>query len=315
VELYALPEATADACARVLIEYFLRYGLPRRVISDNGVQFVSSVMRQCMTVLGVKQNFVPLYHPEANPAERKNRDLKVQLAQLVQNEHSSWPTKLPLIRYAMNSAVCRSTGVTPAYLTFGREMRSPTETCHDLRAILDKENFVSQITPYLQQFISSLTGIRERVEAQQDKTKENTDLSRRPGHSYSVGDKVLLTSHVLSKGAKALTSKFVPKRDGPYVIIKKVSPTTYCIAHINQPSENLGKYHTRDLTPFIEENHDKTPPSPVIPKRRRGRPKHGTATEPVQERGRSPELEGEHIVNHRPPVRISRGQLPRRYVD
>ncbi|XP_060810231.1 uncharacterized protein LOC132904321 [Amyelois transitella] len=41
------------------------------------------------------ENLIPLYHPEANPAERKNRDLKVQLAMLVKNEHRSWPQFLP----------------------------------------------------------------------------------------------------------------------------------------------------------------------------------------------------------------------------
>ena len=42
-ELFRLEEATAEACAKILIEeIFLRYGLPRRVKSDNGVQFVSA---------------------------------------------------------------------------------------------------------------------------------------------------------------------------------------------------------------------------------------------------------------------------------
>ncbi|KAJ0170024.1 hypothetical protein K1T71_014630 [Dendrolimus kikuchii] len=97
-ELYALQDATAEACARILIEeYFMRFGLPRRIISDNGVQFVSAVMRKCMLVMDIKQNFVPLYHPEANPAERKNRDLKAMLAYLVESNHASWPKMLPLI--------------------------------------------------------------------------------------------------------------------------------------------------------------------------------------------------------------------------
>ncbi|KAG6438941.1 hypothetical protein O3G_MSEX000349, partial [Manduca sexta] len=105
VELFALKEATAEICASVLIsEYFLRYGFPRRVISDNGVQFISATMQQCMFILGIKQNLIPLYHPEANPAERKNRDLRTQLSILVRNEHRRWPEFLPSIRFAMNSA-------------------------------------------------------------------------------------------------------------------------------------------------------------------------------------------------------------------
>lgn len=326
-ELYALKDATADACARILMEeYFMRFGLPRRVISDNGVQFVSAVMRQCMSVLGIKQSLVPLYHPEANPAERKNRDLKQMLAQLVEEDHTSWPTKLSLIRFALNGAKCRTTGITPAYLTFAREMRSPTEVTHDIRAILDKNNFVPQITPYLRKFIDSLSAIRERVEIQQDKTKEYADQSRRPAENFQVGNLVLLKSHVLSSALKNITAKFAPRRDGPYKIVEKVSPTTYTLSHVSQPSEILGKYHIQDLTPY-KFRDDTSPPRPVIPKRKRGRPAvegkilvqdpETTNRVLVPERGRSPGLEGEYIVNQTPklPSRTSRGRMPARFLD
>ncbi|XP_063361755.1 uncharacterized protein LOC134650752 [Cydia amplana] len=325
-ELYALKDATAEACAVILVEeYFMRFGLPRRVISDNGVQFVSAVMRQCMAALGIKQNLAPLYHPEANPAERKNRDMKAMLAQLVEEDHTSWPRKLPVIRFALNSARCRTTGKSPAYLTFGREMRSPTEVIHDLRAILDKDNFVPQITPYLRSFLNSLSGIRERVEVQQDKAKQYADASRRPSDEFEVGDLVLLKSHLLSNTSKDVTAKFLPRRDGPYVITEKVSPTTYTIASTDQPDISLGRYHTQDLTRY--QGNDGDIPRPVVPKRNRGRPAKADRNDRVlvQERGRSPGLEGEHIANRvndtngqssiKLPARASRGQLPARYTE
>ncbi|GFT75750.1 uncharacterized protein TNCV_3125451 [Trichonephila clavipes] len=46
VELFALPNAPAKECAITLIEeVLLRYGIPRRLISDYGTQFVSAVMQ------------------------------------------------------------------------------------------------------------------------------------------------------------------------------------------------------------------------------------------------------------------------------
>lgn len=300
-ELYALKDATSEACARTLIEeYFLRYGLPRRIVSDNGVQFVSAVMQQCMFVLGIGQELLPLYHPSANPAERKNRDLKFHLSRLVESEHSSWPQHLPAIRFAMNSAVCGTTGVTPAYLTFARELRSPVEMHHDIRSVLSKDNFVPQITPYLKRFVNSFIAVRERVEAQQDRRKECADKSTRPGEVFEVGDQVLLKSHVLSNAAKNITSKFVPKRDGPYVVVKRVSPTAYLIGNLDSSEEVLGKFHISELTRF--HSRDITPPRPVVQKRQRGRPrKHvcpvcSVSFVRVHERGRSHDLEGECIA-------------------
>ncbi|KAF8789997.1 Retrovirus-related Pol polyprotein like [Argiope bruennichi] len=77
VELFALEEATSVNCAKTLVEeVFVRYGLPRRLISDNGSQFVSAVMQQTCNFLGIKQDLIPVYHPQYNPSERKNRDKK-----------------------------------------------------------------------------------------------------------------------------------------------------------------------------------------------------------------------------------------------
>ncbi|GFX98895.1 pro-Pol polyprotein [Trichonephila clavipes] len=72
VELFPLKQATAKECAMTLLnEVFLRYGVPRRLISDNGTQFVSAVMQQLCFVLDINQSLIPVYHPQANPVERK----------------------------------------------------------------------------------------------------------------------------------------------------------------------------------------------------------------------------------------------------
>ncbi|XP_073966120.1 uncharacterized protein [Choristoneura fumiferana] len=225
-------------------------------------------MQKAMYTLGVQQNLIPLYHAEANPAERKNRDLKGQLAIIVEGNHNNWPSALPAIRFAMNTAVTQSTGKSPAYLAFGREMRSPVEAKHDLRAIIEAENFVPQITPYLLKLSDDLVDARERITQQQDRRKAYADQKRRPHDEYNVGDKVLLKSHVLSNSSKGITSKFAPRRDGPYTISKVVSPTTYVLSNDN---ETIGKYHAVDLTRYHQRSGDE-PAGPVMPQRKRGRP-------------------------------------------
>lgn len=101
----------------------LRYGTPRRVISDNGTQFVSEVMQYVAQMLGFTQNLTPLYHPEANPVERRNRDLKTQLAILTEGNHRNWNQHLPSIWFSINSAKNDATGFSAAQLCFGRELR------------------------------------------------------------------------------------------------------------------------------------------------------------------------------------------------
>ncbi|XP_036347333.1 protein NYNRIN-like [Rhagoletis pomonella] len=272
VELFPLKEASAETCAKTLIdEVFLRYGVPRRIISDNGVQFVSAIMQKVAFCLDIRQVFTPVYHPQANPVERKNRDLKTQLSILVGRQHRNWAEKLPAIRFAMNTTRCQSTGYTAAYLTFGRELRTIDDVQHDLRAIIHSENFIAEITPYLSTLAEVFQAARECECKQQDANKGITNPQRRDQEGLEIGSKVLVTTHVLSNAAKGVTSKFVPRRDGPYIIIGKEGATSYVIAHEDNLQYPLGTYHASSLTPYRSSSD--VPEGPINMIRRRGRPR------------------------------------------
>ncbi|GFV14868.1 transposon Ty3-G Gag-Pol polyprotein [Trichonephila clavipes] len=79
VGLFALSQASACQCATTFIEeVFMRHGIPRRIISDNGTQFVSAVLQQICFTLNISQNLIPVYSSQSNPVERKNRDFTKQ---------------------------------------------------------------------------------------------------------------------------------------------------------------------------------------------------------------------------------------------
>ncbi|KAJ8951776.1 hypothetical protein NQ317_010589 [Molorchus minor] len=117
------------------------------------------------------------------------------------------------------------------------------------------------------QFVGNET--RDVVEHEQDRRKEYSDKKRRPAPEIQVGDLVWVRTHVLSKSSTGTTSKFVPKRDGPYKIFAKKGSTSY---EICRPDESvpLAKYHISDLTPYKVSEGEL--PTPVFPIRRRGRP-------------------------------------------
>ncbi|GFX42516.1 hypothetical protein TNCV_1520791 [Trichonephila clavipes] len=236
VELFALPNATAKECAITLIEeVLLRYGIPRHLISDNGTQFVSAVMQQICYLLNIHQSLIPVYHPQANPVERKNRDMKPWLAILVQDKHVCWSEKLPFIRFALNTAKCETTGQMAAFLNFGRELRTPSEVVNDIRTVIQNDNFVPEITPYLKEFTKFSTQIREVVEEQQDSRKFYADKKRKAAPTYQPGGHVFVASHPLSNAAQGRSAKLMPRRDGPYVILTQRSPSSYEIASLDNP--------------------------------------------------------------------------------
>lgn len=281
VELFALKQATAEECARVLLdEIILRYGTPRRFISDNGTQFVSNVMQQLTFCLGIDHGFTPVYHPETNPVERRNRDLKTQLAMLVGNEHTKWSEHLSSIRFAMNTAICSSTGYTPAYLTFGRDLRTIDDTSHDLRQIVQNENFIPEITPKLLMMASTLKRAHEIQEMKEEKRKEYTDKRRQPCPNYQPGDQVMVDVHALSKSTQGFSAKLAPRRDGPYIIKDTHGPSSFQIADPVNPNQSAGLYHSSALRPY-QGSASAALPEPVLPLRRRGRPRKVKPTPPA----------------------------------
>ncbi|GFV33851.1 uncharacterized protein TNCV_1820381 [Trichonephila clavipes] len=140
---------------------------------------------------------------------------------LVEDKHDCWSEKLPFIRFALNTAKCETTGQTAAFLNFSRELRSPSEVVNDIRVIIQKDNFVPEITPYLKKFATFSTQIREVVEEQQDSRKFYADKKRRAAPTYQPGEHVFVASHPLSNAVQGKSAKLMPRRDGPYVILTK----------------------------------------------------------------------------------------------
>ncbi|GFT68774.1 retrovirus-related Pol polyprotein from transposon 412 [Trichonephila clavipes] len=230
----------------LLNEVFLRYGVPRRLISDNGTQFVSAVMQQLCFVLDINQSLIPVYQPQANPVERKNRDLKPRLAMMLGNNHTLWIEKLPAIRFALNTSKCESTDYTAAYLTFARELRTLDQVNTDLRSVIHNDNFVPEFTPYLKRFEGYMSQIKENIEMSQDRQKHMQ----------------------INHADQVLTIKLMIWRDGPYIVLSQRSPTTFVVASCDKPDEPLGVYHTSALTPFLNGTETQSPVVPLKKKRK-----------------------------------------------
>ena len=74
VELSALENATTKECATTLVEkVFTRHGIPRRIISNNRLQFVPAIMQHLCYLLDIHQSLIPVYHHQANPVEQKKK--------------------------------------------------------------------------------------------------------------------------------------------------------------------------------------------------------------------------------------------------
>jgi len=87
-----------------------RYGVPKIVITDNGVQFASKFFKSFLAEMGAKQQFTAPYTSQDNPTETANRTVRTMIAQFAGQKQRNWDEKWPEIMLAVNTSVSESTG-------------------------------------------------------------------------------------------------------------------------------------------------------------------------------------------------------------
>ncbi|KAG5893984.1 hypothetical protein JTB14_004239 [Gonioctena quinquepunctata] len=182
----------------------------------------------------------------------------------------------------------------------------------DLRAVVVSENVIPEITPYLLRHVETLLRAKEANCLKQDSAKRYADNRLREQDCFRTGDKVLVETHTLSKASAGFTAKFAPRRDGPYIILKQVTPTSFEVAATNKPTISVGKFHVSALRHFIDDVVLADPTS-VRPIQGRGRPKKSPRRNPTTpgDDKRSP-----HATSHPSSSRPERQKrIPRRFRD
>eukprot|EP00731_Ephydatia_muelleri_P011145 Em0006g39a len=64
VEAIPTPDKTATTVANCLFKIFMRMGLPRVILSDNGSEFCNKLNDKLAEILGVKRRLTTPYHPQ-----------------------------------------------------------------------------------------------------------------------------------------------------------------------------------------------------------------------------------------------------------
>jgi hypothetical protein len=191
-----LSEGTGVAIFRALLEHVFKYfGIPKRIIVDNGTEFRNNLMAEMANYLGYRKVHVLPYSPQANGlAEAAVKRVKLLLDKNTVR-YRDWHKSLPMFMLLLNTRKhpgLRDGGMTPYYAVFGREaVRTPMLEGPGLPSALPEGSL------FLRTFHSHLKDVHSKLHAQSHEIRRlrqerrNAKLLSKPAiHPVREGDYV-----------------------------------------------------------------------------------------------------------------------------
>ena len=142
---YVMAHPTPTMEAKVVSEIVLSrwipcFGVPRTVISDRARSFTGTVMRTVYKALEVDLQLTAAYNPSCNGlVEQVNRNISSLLMIMLEEGGDDWPKKLNLLFSAYNASPQSSTGYSPNFLVYGRELIEPIDLHINKDRVVDQK--------------------------------------------------------------------------------------------------------------------------------------------------------------------------------
>ena len=245
VEAYPMGNMEAETVAEIVVtKWVSRLGVPTVMHSDQGRNFESKLFKQMCTLLGIKKTRTTAFRPESNGlVERFNRTLNEMICTTTRECPMSWDKRISLLTMAYRGTVHESTGFSPNFLVYGRELHFPIDVMIGM-----PEDVVPGELPYV-------TDLKHRLEEAYDVARENlqADAVRQKRYydlnanekPYEKGDLVWTMNKSRKKG---VCPKMQNRWIGPLLVLERLNDVTYRIK-LNDKSEKVIHYDL--LKPYI----------------------------------------------------------------
>jgi transposase InsO family protein len=256
-----LTTVTASGTARLFLQHVWRHhGLPRKVVSDRGPQFVAEFTKELYRMLGIKLAATTAYHPQGDgQTERVNQELEQYLRLFVNQRQDNWSELLPLAEFQYNNHIHSTTQHQPFLLETGRLPRMGFEPDQPPSKTESVNEFTERMKTTLEEAKAAL------AKSKDDMTRYYNQ-KRTQALEYNPGDKVYLDASDIqtTRPSKKLSHRHL----GPFMIERKVGNNAYRL-QLPQSMKRLHPvFNVVKLTPAlpdpIDGRHLPPPPLPEI---------------------------------------------------
>ena len=229
VEAFPMKNMEAKTVAKIFIdEIVTRFSAPIKLLSDQGTQFMSKLVKETCEYMSTQKLNTTAYHPQTNGVTERFNKTICQLLSIYCNDHqTNWDDYIKASLFAYRISPSETTLKSPFELLQGRTPRLPNN--------IDK-SYDSRILD----FDKTWRDTYDRIKSINKSRKEKYDV-KLDSITYKVGDVIRLHNPVTKQGltAKLRNDNWV----GPYEIIEvldnnnvkiKLSDQNFKIVHANR---------------------------------------------------------------------------------
>jgi transposase InsO family protein len=252
---------TAEGAARLFLHHVWKlHGLPRKVVSDRGTQFIAGFTKELYRLLGIKIAASTAYHPQTDgQTERANQELEQYLRLFTNERQEDWDDLLPMAEFQHNNRVHASTHETPFMLDTGRHPRMGFEP-------LSNPSKIESVNEFKERMKSALEEARSALIKAQEQMKTYYDRRRLPTPNFQPGDRVFLDANDIRTTRPS--QKLAHRKLGPFEIAEKIGSHAYRLKLPRSmqrlhPVFSVVKLTEAPVDPIIGRK-PKPPPPPVL---------------------------------------------------
>ncbi len=171
----------------VMVDMWSKWGIPRKISSDNGRHFVNDAIKQVGQFLGIDMRTHCSYAPSSGGAvERQNQTIKNKLAKCCEETGLTWLKALPIVLMYMRMRKRVKTNLSPFEILFGRPPFMGMEG--GKQGLPSTDVCENDMLNYCKEMSCLLSNISVQVKAAQGKVAERFLHEVRPGDFVVIRD-------------------------------------------------------------------------------------------------------------------------------